>query len=43
MREWREKGLEVFSGCGVPSKAFGEHVAETGHTPMLSAHQVCEN
>jgi rhodanese-related sulfurtransferase len=37
---WREGGGELFQDVNVPSKAFGELVAETLHTPMLSAEEV---
>jgi rhodanese-related sulfurtransferase len=37
---WREAGFEIFSGVSVPSKAFGEFVEETYHTPSLSAAEL---
>jgi rhodanese-related sulfurtransferase len=37
---WCECGYESFTGCGVPSKAFGEHIAETEETPMMDANSV---
>jgi rhodanese-related sulfurtransferase len=37
MKAWREAGFEVFSGVNVPSKAFGEFVEQTYHTPHVSA------
>ena len=37
---WRGRGLEVFSGVNVPSKAFGEFVEETYGTPRVTAGQV---
>ena len=37
---WKDAGLEMFSGVSVPSKAFGEFVEETYHTPSLSAAEL---
>ncbi|MDE0693203.1 MAG: rhodanese-like domain-containing protein [Gammaproteobacteria bacterium] len=37
---WRARGLELFSGVNVPSKAFGEFVEETYGTPRVTAGQV---
>jgi rhodanese-related sulfurtransferase len=34
---WQAAGYELFSGVGVPSKAFGEFVEHTYDTPRLSA------
>lgn len=34
---WQAAGYELFSGVGVPSKAFGEFVEHTYETPHLSA------
>lgn len=33
---WRKAGFEVFSGVNVPSKAFGEIVEQTCHTPHIT-------
>ena len=37
---WRDAGFEIFSGVSVPSKAFGEFVEESYHTPSLSAAEL---
>ncbi len=37
---WRAAGLEIFRDVNVPSKAFGELVESTRHTPSLSAEEV---
>jgi rhodanese-related sulfurtransferase len=37
---WREAGFEIFRDVNVPSKAFGELVAEKRQTPFLSAEAV---
>jgi rhodanese-related sulfurtransferase len=37
---WRAAGGELFRDVNVPSKAFGELVDATRHTPSLSAHEV---
>ena len=37
---WRESGGELFSGVNVPSKAFGEFVEITYHTPNISAENL---
>lgn len=37
---WRTRGLEVFSGVNVPSKAFGEFVEHTYGTPRVTADEV---
>jgi len=34
---WRAAGFELFSGVGSYSKAFGEWIAETYHTPYITA------
>ncbi len=34
---WRDAGYELFSGVNVPSKAFGEFIEETYHTPYVTA------
>ncbi|MGB8992236.1 MAG: rhodanese-like domain-containing protein [Desulfobaccales bacterium] len=34
---WRDAGFELFSGVGSYSKAFGEWIAETYHTPYVTA------
>jgi len=40
LRAWKQEGGVLFSGNNVPSKAFGEAVAEGCHTPMMSAAEV---
>lgn len=37
---WRESGGELFSGVNVPSKAFGEFVEVTYHTPNITADEL---
>ncbi len=37
MKAWRAADYVVFSGVNVPSKAFGEFVEQTYHTPHISA------
>ncbi|MDH3376920.1 MAG: rhodanese-like domain-containing protein [Gammaproteobacteria bacterium] len=37
---WREKGLMLFSGVNVPSKAFGEFVEHNYDTPRISATEL---
>ncbi|MDX1433048.1 MAG: rhodanese-like domain-containing protein [Gammaproteobacteria bacterium] len=37
---WRGAGFELFSGVNVPSKAFGEVVEVTRHTPSISAEEL---
>ena len=37
---WRQAGHVLFSGIYVPSKAFGEHVEETCHTPNITAEEL---
>jgi rhodanese-related sulfurtransferase len=37
---WRRAGGEIFIDVNVPSKAFGELVESTRHTPSLAAHEV---
>ena len=37
---WRGAGFELFSGVFVPSKAFGEFVEVTCHTPNISADEL---
>jgi rhodanese-related sulfurtransferase len=37
---WRNAGFEIFRDVNVPSKAFGELVAEKRQTPLLSAEEV---
>ncbi|MGZ0188742.1 MAG: rhodanese-like domain-containing protein, partial [Alphaproteobacteria bacterium] len=34
---WRAAGFEIFQGVNVPSKAFGEVVEVTAHTPAIPA------
>src|SRR6266568_1668136 len=37
---WRAAGLELFSGMSVPGKAFGEWIAATCQTPLISADEL---
>src|SRR5688572_3018112 len=37
---WEKAGFELFSGVNVPSKAFGEHIEHTFHTPSISAEEL---
>jgi rhodanese-related sulfurtransferase len=37
---WEVAGLEVFSGVNVPSKAFGEFVEHSSHTPSIAAEEL---
>ncbi|WP_029349693.1 rhodanese-like domain-containing protein [Bosea sp. 117] len=37
---WGAAGFELFSGVFVPSKAFGEFVEITCHTPHIDAHEL---
>ena len=37
---WRRAGYVLFSGIYVPSKAFGEYVEETCHTPNITAEEL---
>lgn len=37
---WKAAGFELFSGTHVPSKAFGEFVESTCHTPLISAGEL---
>ncbi|WP_426133149.1 cystathionine beta-lyase [Pseudomonas sp. PWP3-1b2] len=39
---WQAAGLQLFAGVHVPSKAFGELVEETSHTPHVTARQLAE-
>ncbi|WP_122317247.1 cystathionine beta-lyase [Pseudomonas cichorii] len=39
---WQAAGLQLFAGVHVPSKAFGELVEETRHTPHISATQLAQ-
>ena len=36
VRDWRKCGYELFSGINVPSKAFGEFIEKTCHTPNIT-------
>lgn len=36
LASWHEHGFEIFSGVNVPSKAFGEIVEQTCHTPHIT-------
>ena len=40
VESWRGAGYELFSGTGVPSKAFGEYIEFHDHTPRLTADEV---
>jgi rhodanese-related sulfurtransferase len=43
---WSDAGFEIFSGVGSYSKAFGEWIADTYHTPYVTAleeHRMIEN
>jgi rhodanese-related sulfurtransferase len=40
LQGWRQAGLELFIDVNVPSKAFGELLAEARATPMLPAEEV---
>jgi rhodanese-related sulfurtransferase len=37
---WRTAGFELFSGMSVPTKAFGEWIAVTCNTPLISAEEL---
>lgn len=37
IKGWIKSGFEVFAGINVPSKAFGEFVEHTFHTPSIAA------
>ena len=37
---WEKAGLILFSGVNVPSKAFGEFVEHTSHTPSIAAEEL---
>jgi len=40
LQGWRNAGFELFQDVNAPSKAFGELVESTRHTPSLSAQEV---
>lgn len=40
LQGWRDAGYELFQDVNAPSKAFGELLVSTLHTPSLSAQQV---
>lgn len=40
MDAWAAAGFEVFKGVNVPSKAFGEVVEVSAHTPSISADEL---
>lgn len=40
LESWRAAGFELFSGSGVPSKAFGEYVEFNDNTPRLPAKEI---
>lgn len=40
IRAWKEAGFELFSGMSVPTKAFGEWIAVTYHTPTISPEKL---
>lgn len=37
---WRDAGHEIFTGVNVPSKAFGEVLEQTCHTPHITATEL---
>jgi rhodanese-related sulfurtransferase len=37
---WAAAGFELFSGVHVPSKAFGEFIEHSSHTPSISADEL---
>ena len=37
---WQAAGFELFSGMSVPTKAFGEWIAETCRTPLITPQQL---
>src|SRR5664279_2297173 len=37
---WASAGYELFSGVHVPSKAFGEFIEHSSHTPSISADEL---
>lgn len=39
---WQAAGLQLFAGVHVPSKAFGELVELTSHTPHISARELAQ-
>ncbi|MFW8564875.1 rhodanese-like domain-containing protein [Orrella sp. 11846] len=42
MKAWAEAGLAIFSGVFVPSKAFGEYVEQTCHTPTVDSQTLSQ-
>jgi rhodanese-related sulfurtransferase len=40
VKAWEQAGYELFSGVNVPSKAFGEFVEHTSHTPSIAADEL---
>ncbi|MEI6205414.1 MAG: rhodanese-like domain-containing protein [Desulfuromonadales bacterium] len=39
-KAWQVSGFELFSGMSVPTKAFGEWIAVTCRTPLISAEEL---
>jgi len=37
---WQKAGFELFSGVNVPSKAFGEFIAHSSHTPSIAPEEL---
>jgi rhodanese-related sulfurtransferase len=37
---WQAAGFELFSGMSVPTKAFGEWIAERCNTPLITPHKL---
>jgi rhodanese-related sulfurtransferase len=37
---WQKAGFELFSGVNVPSKAFGEFIEHTSHTPSIAPEEL---
>jgi rhodanese-related sulfurtransferase len=37
---WQKAGFELFSGVNVPSKAFGEFIEHSSHTPSIAAEEL---
>ncbi len=40
VEDWRKAGLEIYTGVFVPSKAFGEVVEASCHTPRMDPQEV---
>jgi rhodanese-related sulfurtransferase len=37
---WKKAGFELFSGVNVPSKAFGEFIEHSSHTPSIAPEEL---